>query len=111
MLRRSRRALAQFGHELVELGLVLGEAQAVEEGAELLLLFLQPAQRLGAVFVERAVAAGGSRRRRALAANTAPALPAGPGCRAALPLSALVLSALIAAAVAVVPPASHASAP
>ena len=54
--RRGRRARPAFGHELVELGLVLGEAQALEEGAELLLLFLQAAEGLGLVFIEGAVA-------------------------------------------------------
>jgi hypothetical protein len=36
-----RSALATVGHELVELGLVLGEAQPVEEVAELLLLLFE----------------------------------------------------------------------
>src|SRR5207302_6685121 len=40
-------------------GFVLGEAQPVEEVAELALLFLQTAQRLGAVFVEGMIAARG----------------------------------------------------
>src|SRR6202044_2949726 len=44
-------------HELVELFLVLGVAQPIEEFAELLLLVLKPPQRLHAVVVEGAVAA------------------------------------------------------
>ena len=58
--RRRRRlvgAVAAFVHELVELGLVLGVAQPVEERAKFLLLFFEPAQRRGAIFVERVVAA------------------------------------------------------
>src|SRR5687767_9848259 len=54
---RALRLVAAVGHELVELGLVLGLAQAVEEIAELLLLFLEALQRLGAVFVEGGIAA------------------------------------------------------
>src|ERR1043166_3444167 len=70
--RRLRRgAVAPLGHELVELGLVLGEAQPVEEVAEFALLVLEPTQRLGAVLVEGMVAA----RRRPLP-RTAPALHA-----------------------------------
>src|SRR5262249_53194960 len=52
------RARAALGHELVELGAVLGKAQALEELDELALLLLEAAQRLFAVFVESAVAAG-----------------------------------------------------
>src|SRR4029077_929123 len=52
------RAGAAIGHELVELGAVLGEAQALEEFDELALLLFEPAQGLYAVFVEGAVAAG-----------------------------------------------------
>src|SRR5580692_10857065 len=56
--RRGRlRAVAPVGHELVELGLVLGHTQALEEFAKLALLVLETAQRLGAVVVEGAVAA------------------------------------------------------
>src|SRR5579863_10297171 len=44
-------------HELVELFLVLGVTQAIEEILEFGLLFLKPSQRLHAVFVEGAVAA------------------------------------------------------
>ena len=53
---RRRRTRAVLRHEGVELFLVLGVAQAVEEVAEFNLLFLEPAQRVGAVFVEGAVA-------------------------------------------------------
>src|SRR5262252_2301932 len=59
-----RGAVAALGHELVELGLILGHAQALEEFAEFALLVLEPAQRLAAVLVEGAVAA---RRRPAVA--------------------------------------------
>src|SRR5580700_9694184 len=52
------RARPALGHELVELPLVLGLAQAVEELDELALLLLQPPQRLFAILVEGAVAAG-----------------------------------------------------
>jgi len=58
-LRRAAAPIAPFGHELIELGLVLGGAQPIEELAELLLLFLEPAQRVGAVVVEGAIAARG----------------------------------------------------
>ena len=58
--RRGRRHVAEtapLGHELVEFRLVLGVAQPFEEFEELALLVLEPAQCLGAVFVERAIAA------------------------------------------------------
>jgi len=58
-LRRLRRdvvAATPVGHELVELGLVLGFAQTPQEVLELALLVFEPAQRLSAIFVERAVA-------------------------------------------------------
>ena len=45
-----------FVHEAVELGLVLGTAEPLQEGLERLLLFLQPTQGLGLVVVEGAVA-------------------------------------------------------
>src|SRR6202011_5740338 len=51
------RARAAIGHELVELGAVLGEAQALEELDELALLLLEPAQGLYAICVEGAIAA------------------------------------------------------
>src|SRR5690625_383142 len=65
-LRLRYRTLSAFGitsiattlrHELVELGLVLGLPQALEEIEELLLLFLEPPQRLFAILIEGAVAA------------------------------------------------------
>src|SRR5215475_10060123 len=56
-LRAAFGAAAAVGHELVELGLVLGLAQALEELAELALLLFEPLQGLGTVFVEGVVAA------------------------------------------------------
>src|SRR5690606_41081084 len=102
--RRRRVVLlrrAALGHELVELGLVLGEAQPLQELLELALLVLEPAQRLGAVFVERRVAA----RRRLPEAVTARAF-AHPVHLRLHPLH-LVLPALRAA----IASASHRSAP
>src|SRR6266536_2539817 len=61
-------AAAALGHELVELGLVLGVAQALQELLELTLLLFEPPQGLGAIFVERPVAA----RARIAAAGPAP---------------------------------------
>src|SRR5690349_16611365 len=62
-LRWRRRWLvgagAAVGHELVELGLVLGGAQLVEELAEFALILLEAAQGLLAIFVEGDVAARG----------------------------------------------------
>src|SRR6478735_5737015 len=58
VVRRGRARLV-LRHELVELFLVLGVTQAVEEVAEFDLLFLEAPQRFGAVFVEGAVAARG----------------------------------------------------
>jgi hypothetical protein len=52
-----RRAVAPFRHELIEFRLVLGLAQACKEVPELALLVLQALERIGAVFVEGAVAA------------------------------------------------------
>jgi hypothetical protein len=46
-----RISVTPLGHELVELGPVLGEAQPVEEFAELALFLLQPAQGVGAILV------------------------------------------------------------
>jgi hypothetical protein len=57
--RRRSRPGAVLGHELVELLLVLGMTQTIEEIAEFGLLFLEPPQGLHAVFIEGAVAAGG----------------------------------------------------
>src|SRR5713226_504062 len=55
-----RRALAALGHELVELGPVLGKAQALEKRDEVALLLFEPPQGFLAIFVERAVAARGA---------------------------------------------------
>src|SRR5579885_1324531 len=101
--RRLRRMIAPLGHELVELGLVLGHAQAIEEVAELALLVLEPAQGLGAIFVEGPIAARGIMRPRRAAAH----LRAHP-VHLALHALHLVLPAVVAA---VVITASHASAP
>jgi hypothetical protein len=56
-IRGRRRTGALLGHELVELLLVLGVTQAIEEIAEFGLLFLETPQSFRAVFVERPVAA------------------------------------------------------
>src|SRR5207344_2494985 len=78
-------------------------AQALEEVAELALLLLEPAQRVGAVFVERAVAA------RARAGVTPRALPE------AVHLGAhpvhLLLHPVLPAVVAASAPTTHLSAP
>ena len=50
-------AVAALGHELVELGPVFGKAQSLEELLKFALLFLEPMQRIGAIFVEGAIAA------------------------------------------------------
>ena len=44
---------AALGHELVELGLVLGHAQSAEEVLKITLLLFEPSQCLGAIFIER----------------------------------------------------------
>src|SRR6516165_12277706 len=46
-----------LGHELVELDLIPSKTQPVEKRHEFTLLFFEPAQRLGAVFVKRPIAA------------------------------------------------------
>ena len=75
---------AAVGHELVELGLVLGVAQALEELAELALLLLEPVQGFRAILVEGAVAArllpapAAAPTRRALAAALGAIPAAGP---------------------------------
>ena len=51
------RSRAMLRHEEIEFFLVLGVAQPVEEFTKLLLLFLEPPQRLHAVFIEGTVAA------------------------------------------------------
>jgi hypothetical protein len=60
-VRRASRpgALRAVVHELVELRLVLGFAQALEEGLEGVLLLFEPAQRRLLVGVEGGVARGG----------------------------------------------------
>src|SRR5579862_6528747 len=62
-LRRRVEAAAAVGHELVEFRLVLRVTQALEKFEKLALLVFEPAQRLVAIFVERAVSAGGRGRR------------------------------------------------
>src|SRR5262245_11033561 len=52
-------SVSTLGHELVELGPILRQSQPFEKLAELTLLFLEPAERVGAVLIKRAVAAGG----------------------------------------------------
>src|SRR3954471_13811257 len=49
--------MAPLGHELVERGLVLGEAQPIKEVAEFALLLFEPPQRFGAVLVKSVIAA------------------------------------------------------
>src|SRR5581483_2685682 len=100
--RRRRRPASMLRHERVELFLVLGVAQAGQEFLELLLLLLQPPQRLLAVFIESAVAARGR--------AEAEAMPLHAVLHALhLPLHALHL---VRPAIAVVmTPATHFSAP
>jgi len=50
-------SVAALGHELVELGSVFSESQALQEFLELALLFFEPAQGIGAIVIECAVAA------------------------------------------------------
>jgi len=50
-------AIAPLGHELIELGPVLGKAQPLQKLLKLALFFLKSAQRVGPIFVERAIAA------------------------------------------------------
>jgi hypothetical protein len=56
-LRSVTRAIAPLGHELVELGSVLGKAQPLQKLLKLALFFLESAQRVDAIFVESAIAA------------------------------------------------------
>src|SRR6202007_1265273 len=76
------RAPATLRHELVELHLVLGVPQPVEEFHELALLFFEPAYCFGPVLVKGAVAAR---------ATVAPAAAPSLGCRLH-PLHALLHS-------------------
>ena len=55
--RRDRWSTPALGHELVELGLVLGEPQALQERAKFKLLLFQLLQCVHSVFVEGVVAA------------------------------------------------------
>src|SRR5262245_36522227 len=96
-----RRAVATLVHELVELGAVLGGAQAVEELLELALLLVEFAQGLLAIFVEGDVAAA--------AAPVVAALPGTPLLARAAAGFATVAS--VPAAVAAMPRAKHASTP
>jgi hypothetical protein len=50
-------AVALLGHELVEFGPVLGKTQPLQKLLKLALFFLKSAQRVGAIFVESAIAA------------------------------------------------------
>src|SRR3982074_562688 len=58
-VRGRRRTLPMLGHELIELFLVLGVPQALQEFLKFGLLLLKAPQRFHAVFVEGAVAARG----------------------------------------------------
>ncbi len=58
-IRACFRLVLAVGHELIELGTVLGETQAFQELTELALLILEALQRLLAVLVEGPVAARG----------------------------------------------------
>src|SRR6476646_10591517 len=102
VVRRGRTRLV-LRHELVELFLVLGVAQAIEEILELDLLFLEPLQGLRAVLVEGAVAARGRTEAEACEAATLHAA-AHPVHLVLHPLH-LVLPAIL------VTPATHFSAP
>src|SRR5664279_3507592 len=100
--RRGLGPVAAFGHERIELGLVLGEAQAIEKFAELALLFLETLERVAAVFVEGVITAGGRGTPRRAAAH----LRAHP-VHLALHALHLVLPAVMTAVIS----ASHSSAP
>src|ERR1700676_2625027 len=56
--RVARGTGAAFGHKLGGLRAVLGKAQPLQEVLKLGLLVFKPAQRLGAIIVEGAIAAG-----------------------------------------------------
>src|SRR4029079_12239815 len=105
LLRVRHLPVAALSHELVELGLVLCEAETVEEFAELTLLFLEPAQRIRPILIERAVAA-----RRRIVPTTGPWATAHPRAHPvhlALHALHLVLPTVMAAVMS----ASHTSAP
>src|SRR5580704_3342654 len=55
---RCRGSVPAIGHELVEFSLVLGHAQPLEKLSEFTLFFLEAPQRLAAIFVKGAIAAG-----------------------------------------------------
>src|SRR5262245_42096276 len=97
-----RRPVAALGHELIELGLVLGEAKPGEELAKFTLLLLKAAQSVRTIFVERAIAA-----RRAVVPGTAAHARAHP-VHFALHTIDLVLPMTVLADVV---SASHSSAP
>src|SRR3981081_1689890 len=100
---RWRRTLAVLRHELVELFLVLGVTQPIEEILELGLLLLEAAQGFHAVFVEGAVAAGG---RAEAAERKAAALHAVPH-----PLHLVLHPLHLVGEAILVSPATHFSAP
>src|SRR5882724_2460904 len=102
IVRRGRTRLV-LRHEGVELFLVLGVAQAIEEIAEFDLLLFETLQRFGAIFVEGAVAARG-RTETAEGKATALHATAHPLHLVLHPLH-LVLPAILVA------PATHFSAP
>src|SRR5207247_2027677 len=81
---------AALGHELIELGLILGVTQALQKFLELALLLLEPAQGLAAIFVDRPV-------------------PARPGITAAVPAPRGALGVVPPAAAAIMPTSHHPS--
>src|SRR3984893_17676901 len=101
-LIRGPRLATALGHELVELDLVLGVPQAIEEFLELALLLFEPPERFVAVLIKGTVAA------RTLVAASAP--PLGGCLHAPHPLVHSVDAPLPAIAAAVCP-ACHSSTP
>src|SRR5882724_8089367 len=101
-LIRGPRLATALGHELVELDLVLGVPQAIEECFELALLLFEPTEGFVAVLVKGTVAA------RTLVAASAP--PLGGCLHAPHPLLHSVQAPLPAIAAAVCP-ACHSSTP
>src|SRR4029453_7543810 len=98
-------SVSTLGHELVELGPILRQSKTFKELAELALLFLKPAEGVGAVVIERTVAAGGRVGPR-ITPGTAPGSAAHTGAHPihlALHAIDLVLPILL--------PATHSSAP